>query len=166
MEYSIQPGDPRSPDVAALLAASEAHAQALYPAESVHMLDVEALTAPSVRFLIAVSMAGEANGCGAIVLEPDGSAEIKRMFVAPDARGKRVGAAILRALELRARDERVRVIRLETGREQPEAIRLYRSFGYHDRGPFGAYHADAHSVFMEKWLDERPHSASDATRPK
>jgi GNAT superfamily N-acetyltransferase len=161
MEHVIRPGDPQAPDVAALLASSEAHARTLYPAESVHMLDVEALTAPSVRFLIAVSARGEAEGCGAVVLEPDGSAEIKRMYVKPEARGKGVGAAILRGLELRAREEGIRVLRLETGSRQPEAIRLYRSFGYRDRGPFGEYHADAHSVFMEKRLDEPPRSAAD-----
>lgn len=162
MQHVIQPGDPRAPDVAALLAASEAHAHSLYSAEGVHMLDVEDLAAPSVCFLIAVSARGEAEGCGAIVLNPDGSAEIKRMFVSPEARGKGVGTAILEGLEARTREARVRVIRLETGRRQSEAVRLYRSFGYRECGRFGDYHADAHSVFMEKRPGERPGRIPDS----
>src|SRR4051794_7588857 len=106
MPHVIQPGDPRAPDVAALLAASEAHAHSLYPTEGVHMLDVEDLAAPPVRFLIAVSARGAVEGCGALVLNPDGSAEIKRMFVAPEARGKGVGTALLEGLEARAREAR------------------------------------------------------------
>jgi GNAT superfamily N-acetyltransferase len=165
MQSMIQRGDPRAPDVAALLAASEAHARALYPAEGVHMLDAEDLAAPTVRFLVAISARGAAEGCGAIVLKPDGSAEIKRMFVAPEARGKGVGTAILEGLEVCAHEARVRVIRLETGPRQPEAIRLYRGFGYLECGPFGDHHAGAHSVFMEKRLEGSPRSTDGSITP-
>ena len=43
-------------------------------------------------------------------------------------------------------------MRLETGTKQPEAIALYRKFGYVERGPFGAYKPDPLSIFMEKRL--------------
>ena len=43
-------------------------------------------------------------------------------------------------------------MQLETGIRQPEAIALYRSFGYAERGPFGAYKPDPFSLFMEKRL--------------
>jgi putative acetyltransferase len=43
-------------------------------------------------------------------------------------------------------------MQLETGTKQPEAIALYRKFGYAERGPFGAYKPDPLSLFMEKRL--------------
>ena len=152
MTHSVGAGDPRMPDVAALLEASEAYAHSLYPPEGVHMLDASSLTAPSVRFLVARTADGRAEGCGAVVVEDDGSAELKRMFVAASARGRGIGALILEALEREARAAGVRVIRLETGPSQPEALGLYRRFGYRECGPFGTYRLDPCSVFMEKEL--------------
>ncbi len=156
MTHTIDPGDPGEADVAALLAASESLAYALYPPQSVHMLDVAELTRPSVRFLVARSAEGTAEGCGAVVLEDDGTAELKRMFVTPSARGRGLGASLLGRLEDEARRAGVGVIRLETGVQQPEAIGLYRRFGYVDRGPFGRYAEDPLSVFMEKRLALSP----------
>jgi putative acetyltransferase len=43
-------------------------------------------------------------------------------------------------------------MQLETGIKQPEAIALYRKFGYAERGPFGSYQPDPLSLFMEKRL--------------
>lgn len=150
MQYSIDVGNPNAPDVAALLAASEAHSHSLYPPEGVHMLDVRNLMAPSVCFLVARSPEGVAEGCGAIVITGDSVAEIKRMYVAPAARGKGVGSLILQNLEAKAREAGVCVLRLETGPLQREAIRLYQRFGYHERFPFGDYEASPWSLFMEK----------------
>ncbi|MGO9467884.1 MAG: GNAT family N-acetyltransferase [Isosphaeraceae bacterium] len=152
MQYVIHNGDPGAPDLAELPAASDAHARTLYPAESVHMLVVHELKDPSVHFLVAMSADGSVVGCGANVVAIDGSAKIKRMFVAPEALGRGPGSAILPNLEARARDASVRVIRLETGLRQPEAIGLYRRFGYRERWPFGPDGPDPKSVFMEKWL--------------
>ncbi|MCY1079439.1 GNAT family N-acetyltransferase [Archangium lansingense] len=152
IRHQLHVGDPTEPEVAALLTASEAYAYSLYPAESVHMLDVRELLTPSVQFLVARSAEGVAEGCGAFVMQDEGCAELKRMFVVPAARSNGLGAFILRRLESDAREAGVRVMRLETGIRQPEAIRLYRRFGYRDRGPFGDYAPDPLSLFMEKDL--------------
>jgi putative acetyltransferase len=74
------------------------------------------------------------------------------MFVTPEARGLKLGSRILAALEAAATAEGVRVLRLETGVRQPEALPLYRRHGYTERGPFGAYQRDPLSTFFEKWL--------------
>jgi len=74
------------------------------------------------------------------------------MFVDPAARGKGIGQALLQAIEVAAFDEGVRLIRLETGIHNTEALRLYRRFGYVDGGSFGNYRNDPLSVFMEKPL--------------
>ena len=74
------------------------------------------------------------------------------MFVVPEARGLKLGSSILAALEAVAKTEDVRVLRLETGVRQPEALALYRRHGYMERGPFGAYQQDPLSTFFEKWI--------------
>lgn len=140
--------------MAGLLRRSEEHAYSMYPPESVHLLPVTELCTPCVRFLVARSgPAGEVLGCGALVVQPGSCAELKRMFVDPAARGRGVGAAILTVLERLARAEGIGTVRLETGPSQPEALALYRRFGYRERGPFGGYRDDPLSIFMEKRLD-------------
>ena len=74
------------------------------------------------------------------------------LFVAPEARGLKIGGLLLEALEAAAQSEGVRVIRLETGVRQPESLALYRRQGYTERGPFGAYQRDPLSTFFEKWI--------------
>ena len=147
----IRPEPPRQPDVIALLEASDAAAQALYPPESNHLLDVSSLEKPIVRFFVA-RRAGTAIGCGAIVPAPDGTAEIKRMFVAEAARGTGAAAALIATLEAAARAEGATALRLETGIHSHAALRLYERHGFARRGPFADYWDDPLSVFMEKPL--------------
>ncbi|MFF1681783.1 GNAT family N-acetyltransferase [Streptomyces sp. NPDC058256] len=69
----------------------------------------------------------------------DGDAELKRMYVVPQARGLGLARRILAALEADARTAgRTRMV-LETGTEQPEAIALYTSSGYEPCAKFGHY---------------------------
>jgi putative acetyltransferase len=151
---TIKPETPDQPEVLAFLAASDAYAASLYPAESNHLVDIATLMTPDIRFLVARSSA-RAIGCGAILIRRDADAatgEIKRMWVDPAARGQKAGARILAALEETARAERLSAMRLETGISQPEALALYRKAGFFERGPFGGYKPDPLSVFMEKLL--------------
>ncbi|CAM4055929.1 GNAT family N-acetyltransferase [Bordetella bronchialis] len=145
---------PRQDDVQALLAQADAYLHALYPPESNHILEVDALEQPGIDFFVA-RRAGIALGCCALVPALDGSAEIKRMFVVPEARGMRLGRRLLERLEDQARARGIPLLRLETGIHQPEALGLYRASGYRDIPPFGDYLPDPLSVFMEKVLDAR-----------
>jgi putative acetyltransferase len=93
-------------------------------------------------------------GFGAIAsrgLDESGLAwgEVKRMYVAPAARGRRLGRLLMDRLLAHAKDHRIAVLRLETGNKQPEALGLYYSAGFTDRGPFGGYEENGDSVFME-----------------
>jgi putative acetyltransferase len=142
---------PRQDDVIALIRQSDALMQSLYPAESNHLVDVESLAAFNVHFLVAREQ-GRALGCGAFVLGEAGQAEMKRVFVAPAARGKGIARVLMEALEREAAQLGVTLMQLETGIKQPEAIALYRKFGYAARGPFGTYKSDPLSLFMEKRL--------------
>lgn len=143
--------DPRQPEVRSMIAASDSYMQALYPAESNHLVDAETLAGADTVFLVA-RRAGRACGMVAFrVLEP-GHAEMKRMFVPETARGLGLGRRLLLALEDAARGRGVVRLSLETGVLQPEAIGLYRSAGYVECGPFGDYRPDPLSLFMSKGL--------------
>jgi putative acetyltransferase len=148
---SIQREDPTSPEVGDLIEQLDRHHAGLYPAESNHLVSAEQLQRPNVVFL-AARLDGQVVGCGAFVNQGGEYAEIKRMFVRPEARGRKVGRRLLDELERRARAGGLRLARLETGVAQPEALRLYERAGYRRRGPFGDYSEDPWSVFMEKAL--------------
>lgn len=70
----------------------------------------------------------------------DGDAELKRMYVVPEARGRGLARRVLALLEEDAREAgRARMV-LETGVHQPEAMALYTSSGYEPaREKFGHY---------------------------
>jgi putative acetyltransferase len=148
----IRMESPRHPDVTRLIEDLDAYQASLYPPESNHLLDLEALCAHDVRFFVARQLGG-AIGCGALRVNASaGYGEIKRMFVRPEARGLKVGRLLLSVIEDRARAEGLSAIRLETGIHQHEAIGLYRAAGYCECAAFGAYRPDPLSVFMQKAL--------------
>lgn len=74
------------------------------------------------------------------------------MFVAPEARGRGVGEALLARLEDEARARGLPAMMLETGNLLHAAHRLYERAGFTRRGPFGDYPDAASSLFMEKVL--------------
>ena len=81
---------------------------------------------------------GAAVCCGGVKRLPDGTCEIKRMYVVPAARGQGVARALLGALEDAARGLGYSVARLDTGPKQPHARELYESAGYAPIGTFNA----------------------------
>jgi putative acetyltransferase len=148
---TIAAESPYQPEVMQLIERLDEYLIGLYPPESNHLLDIETLCQPDVRFFVA-RIAGEAVGCGALRLYEPGGGEIKRMFVSPRARGRRVGRALLERLEQEAVALGIRMLRLETGMHQAEAIGLYRKAGYTECEPFGDYRPDSLSLFLEKHL--------------
>ena len=149
---TIAPERPDQPDVAQLIAALDAHAIALYPPESNHLLDIAALCEPDVTFLV-VRAGDEAVGCGALLRDPRGWGEIKRMYLRPDQRGRGIGRRVLAELATIARNLGLPLLRLETGIHNTEALALYRRAGFTEREAFGDYAPDRLSVFMEKRVD-------------
>ena len=147
----IQRENPRQDEVVGMLGLLDAYLQALYPPESNHILDINALCAADIRFFVA-RREGAAVGCGALRIDSAGYGEIKRMFVRPDARGDGLGFAILARIERQAVAEGLALLRLETGIHQHAALALYRAAGYVNREPFGDYRHDPLSLFMEKSL--------------
>ena len=142
---------PDQPEVIALIAELDAYQDTLYPPESRHTLDLASLQQPNVLFAVARDNTGQAIGCGAIVLCPE-FGELKRMYVSPRSRGQGVAKKLLALLESQAIGAGCKLLKLETGPYQPEALALYASAGYERRGPFGDYPNDPLSVFMQKQL--------------
>ncbi len=93
------------------------------------------LVPPSGALLIA-RLRGKALGCGALKFHPDAPAELKRMWVAPEARGLGLGRRLLLELERHAREAGVKIVRLETNRALTAAIQLYRNSGYREVAAF------------------------------
>lgn len=91
-------------------------------------------TPPAGEFLVA-TLDGDAVGCVGVKLDPD-AAEIKRMWVAPAARGLGLARRLLAEIEERARAHGLRATRLDTNGTLVEAIALYRSAGYREVPPF------------------------------
>jgi DNA-binding MarR family transcriptional regulator/ribosomal protein S18 acetylase RimI-like enzyme len=114
--------------------------------------DAQELTRPAGILLIA-RLGGRPVGCGALKLHGDAAAELKRMWIAPDARGLGLGRRLLGELERLAREARAAVIRLETNQALREAISLYRRSGYVEVDAFND------EPYAHHWFEKRLGSA-------
>jgi DNA-binding MarR family transcriptional regulator/predicted N-acetyltransferase YhbS len=113
------------------------------PSRSLHPTTAE-FVAPEGAWLVA-RLRGRPVACGALRFHGD-AADLKRMWVARDARGLGLGRRLLAELERQAREGGAAVVRLETNRALREALALYRSAGYVEVAPFNA-EAYAHHWF-------------------
>jgi GNAT superfamily N-acetyltransferase len=96
----------------------------------------EQFSPPGGTFLVGFDDDGTVLCGGGVKRLSDGVAEIKRMYVVPEARGRGLARVLLVALEDAARDLGYERVRLDTGPKQPAAERLYRSAGYTEIGNF------------------------------
>ena len=140
MRIDFRDTDVSLPPASELIAAMVAEMNDLYG-------DIEGPNVPSATpsdfarphgtFLVGY-VDGEAVCAGGLKRLDERAAEIKRMYVVPDARRRGVARALLGALEDAARMRGYRVVRLDTGPRQPHAMALYRAAGYADIGNFNA----------------------------
>ena len=126
---------------ASLEAAMRAEVAAMYDDLDLTGADMPAagpreLGPPGGTFLVGFGEDGRAVCCGGVKRLPDGTCELKRMYVVPDARGRGAGRELLAALEDAARGLGYTVARLDTGARQPGSEHLYRSAGYTPIGNF------------------------------
>ena len=106
-------------------------------------------------FITEVVVAYEDNkavGCGAFKKYDGQTVEIKRMYVLPDFRGKKIAQEILSELEKWAAELGFSACILETGYKQSAAIKLYHNCGYHDIANYGQYIGVENSICMKKNL--------------
>jgi GNAT superfamily N-acetyltransferase len=150
MNVTIDEERADTPDARSLVEALESELAALYPAESRHGYAVDKLLARGVRFFV-VRVDGVPVGCGGVEIAGE-HAELKRMFVLPAHRGRGLSRALIERLEAVARAAGARVLRLETGVHQREALGLYERVGFRKIAPFPPYFEDPLSVCMVKDL--------------
>ena len=93
-----------------------------------------------------------ALGCGAFKIHENSVVEIKRMYVSPIGRRKGIASKVLTELENWAQELNFKKCILETGKQQPEAIELYKKCGYSITANFGFYENVENSVCFEKYI--------------
>lgn len=91
-------------------------------------------------------------GCASFKRYDDKSAEVKRVFVKEEYRGKQIGRQLMESLEQLAREKGYSCLILESGEPLVAAMRLYRSLGYTVIPNYGQYVNMSDSVCMEKKL--------------
>ncbi|GAA4682790.1 MarR family winged helix-turn-helix transcriptional regulator [Phytohabitans rumicis] len=135
----VEVTDPRHPFARHCLAAYFAELADRFdsgfdPARSIPAEDDD-LTPPAGLLLVA-TLHDEPVGCGALKFHGDDPTEVKRMWVAPRARGLGLGRRLLAELEAHAAARGAHTLHLETNRTLSEAIGLYRAAGYEEVDAF------------------------------
>jgi DNA-binding MarR family transcriptional regulator/GNAT superfamily N-acetyltransferase len=104
---------------------------------------------PPAGVLLVAYLGAEPIGCGALKHYRDAPSDIKRMWIAPSARGLGLGRRLLAELEDRIRAAGGDTARLETNRVLTEAIAMYRKAGYVEVPPFND------EPFADHWFEKR-----------
>ncbi|WP_316774125.1 bifunctional helix-turn-helix transcriptional regulator/GNAT family N-acetyltransferase [Streptomyces sasae] len=144
--------DPSHPDARHCLLAYFAELQERFdtgfdPARSL-LPDAGELRPPRGLFLVA-RLHGEPVGCAGVKLPPGAPAEIKRMWVAPQARRLGLGRRFLTELEARAAGHGCDTLRLDTNKTLDAAITLYHSFGFQEVPAFND------EPYAHHWFEKR-----------
>ncbi len=105
--------------------------------------------APPQGAFLLVWRGDDPVACGGLKRLDAEACEIKRMFVAPQARGEGLAGVLLVALEDEARRLGYAIARLDTGPRQPHAQRMYERAGYRPIGNFNG------NPFASFWGEKR-----------
>jgi DNA-binding MarR family transcriptional regulator/GNAT superfamily N-acetyltransferase len=147
----ITPTDPEHPDAQYCLAEYVAElnrrsTRGFDPSVGATALPHE-VRPPAGQFFVAY-LQGEPIGCGAVKHHANAPAEIKRMWIAPQARGLGLGRRLLDTLEACAGQGGAEVARIETSAALIEALSLYRSTGWEEVPPFND------EPFADHWFEK------------
>lgn len=150
MPVTITAESPLTADGRALIEGSQAALREVFAPDEIFTFSPEELALPGVSFLVARD-GGTALGCVAMV-DCGAYAEVKRLYIPAQGRGRGLAKALMADLEARAKAQGKAQVMLETGDALVPAVALYRALGYAVRGPFGDYPDHPASLFMEKTL--------------
>ena len=151
-DQTFHEGELDSADVRALLALHFTEMRTELPPSACHVLPVDALRDPAIRFFSLRDGEGALLGIGALkTLEP-GHGEIKSMRTAASALGRGIGGKILAHLTATARASGMTCLSLETGNSPlfAAANRLYQRDGFEPCGPFGNYLPSPFTLFYSR----------------
>jgi putative acetyltransferase len=148
----IERKNPDDPTVESLIKKLDADLWERYPTQQAFFSQFNKL--PKEACVVVAYDGKEAVGCGAFkpFVNDEKTVEIKRMFVDESVRNKGIGLRILNALEKWAIEKNYKMANLETGTNQPEAIRLYKKAGYEIIDNFEPYIGVENSVCFGKKL--------------
>ena len=148
MEVEIKEVSPSYLEVRELFRLLDEHNMSHCPPEVCHLTQPEELE--SIKsVLLGVYLEGQIIGMGGLKLYPE-YAELTRMFIKPEFRGKGVSVKLLGELETLAKKQKYEKIMLETSEKFKSAYRLYIKYGFKLCAPFGEYVNQAHNTYMEK----------------
>lgn len=150
----IVAADPAETHAMELIRALDDDNRQRYPGEPVFGIDAEGFVDNGGVFLLGY-VDEKAVASGALRPLQNGAVEVKRMYVRPEYRGRGLSREMLAELESIAADDGVRVLRLETGVKQPEALGLYRSVGFAATPLYEPYVGSRFSVCFAKPLPTR-----------
>lgn len=149
---TIEPADPFGMEAQACIQAYFHELQARFEEGFDPTLTVSAnpeeLVPPAGWFLLA-RLDGVAVGCGALKIQDHGHGELKRMWVAPSARGLGIAQRLLESLEAQAAAAGVTVLQLDSHRSLVEARELYRRNGYVEIAPYNT------NRYAHYWYEKR-----------
>ena len=164
MDVMVERVDWSDPRAAALRDAMNAETGAMYAEftarrtlEQVAAID-DALSVDPATIVHTIIALDDGVALGHAALRPistgsmNGVLEVKKVFVAPQARGRGVAKVMLAELEDYAGAHGVASLVLQTGPLQVEAITLYLKLGYVPIGKFGKYDAIPGALCYEKTL--------------
>lgn len=160
VEIHVRPYD--HPDAVTLIEEVQREYVARYGEEDVTPVAPADFAAPNGLFLVGY-LDGAPVASGGWRAHGAGKAELKRMYVAPPARGRGLARAILAELERTAYSAGFDQLILETGSRQPEAIALYMSSGYVEVPRFGAYACEPDALHLGKMLSDT--AGTERTEP-
>jgi ribosomal protein S18 acetylase RimI-like enzyme len=115
------------------------------------MAEVPGKYAPPTGALLIAERAGQVVGVVALRALDQGIAEMKRLYVAPEARGLDLGRRLAEAICAEAKRLGYRAIRLDTLPSMGAAIALYRSMGFRDIAPY-THNPVEGALFLERAL--------------
>ncbi len=163
-ELDARPVGPSDPVAAALLDAYNGELDSERVERNLERVTTvpDEYVAPSGTFLV-VYADGRGVACGGLRALGDGTAELKRMYVVPEARGQGIGARMLALLEDEARRLGYKRVRLDTAAPLKAAHALYRGAGYHEIPAYNGNSAAAH--WFEKELGPGPSGGAASVAP-
>ena len=109
----------------------------------------------AIKYVVLAYENGQPVGCGAIKEFAPGIMEVKRMYTLPEHRGKQIASQVLAELESWAVELSCTKCVLETGKKQPEAVRMYERNGYKRIPNYGQYVGVENSICFEKNIIQR-----------
>ena len=117
-----------------------------------HMFYAQFNKTDDIKHAVVAYVGDMPVGCGALKEFSNDTMEVKRMFVRIDKRGNGIASGMLRELEAWSRELGYKNCVLETGKKQPEAIRLYEKNLYSRIPNYGQYKGVENSICFEKKL--------------